>query len=176
MSEEDSAGRARGAKDAMKKNTKRVAKKKSQAAMAVMNAIVNANEVAEDAPDGAGVATAVVENQPPVAEGSTAVVVASQEQVQECGELTPQKPKRQREQQTNSNIVIHTQEGKVAGYSGKERAVQGYGCNHCSMHQLQTSNEIANKKYLEWASSRPSTETSHERRGACGEASQSRHN
>jgi hypothetical protein len=89
--------------------------------MAVMNAIVNANKVAKDAPDIAGAATAVVKNQPPVAEGSTAVVATSQEQVQECGEPTPQKPKRQREQQTNSNIVVHTQEGKVAGYSGKRR-------------------------------------------------------
>jgi hypothetical protein len=35
----------------MKETTKRVAKKKPPAAMAVMNAIVNANEVAEDAPD-----------------------------------------------------------------------------------------------------------------------------
>jgi hypothetical protein len=112
--------------------------------------LVNANEVAEDAPDSAGAATAVVENQPPVAEGSTAVVATSQEQVQECGEPAPQKPKRRREQQTNSNIVVHTQEGKVAGYSGKERAVHGYGCNHCSMHQLQTSNEIADKKYFDF--------------------------
>jgi hypothetical protein len=43
--------------------------------MAVMNAIVNANDVAEDAPDSAGAVTAVMENQPPVAEGSTAVVL-----------------------------------------------------------------------------------------------------
>jgi hypothetical protein len=134
----------------MKKTTKRVTKKKPPAAMAVMNAIVNANEVAEDAPDSAGAATAVVENQPPVAEGSTAMVATSQEQVQECGEPAPQKPKRWREQQTNSNIVVPTQEGKVTGYSGKERAVHGYGCNHCSMHQLKTSNEIADKKYFDF--------------------------
>jgi hypothetical protein len=90
MSEEDSAGRARGAKEAMKNTIRRVAKKKSPAAMAVMNA----KEVAEDAPDNAGAATAVVENQPPVAEGSTAMVATSQEQVQESSEPTPRKPKR----------------------------------------------------------------------------------
>jgi hypothetical protein len=146
MSEEDSAGRVKGAKDAIKKNNKRLGKKKSTAAMAVMNA----NEVAEDAQDNAGAATAVVENQPLVAEGSTAMVATSQEQVQESSEPAPRRPKRRREQQTNSNIVVHTQEGKVAGYSGKERAVQGYGCIHCSMHQLQTSNEIADKKYFEF--------------------------